>query len=149
MVTNTASFRINGIDELSKRIQAAPEDLQKRALRPAIRAGLQVIRDDAIRRAERIDNPKTPTTIADNIHMKTFWRKGERAMHGSVGVEGGARYRRGDKDAGKTTYWRFVETGTERSRARPFLRPALSQNTNEAMQALVFELGRQLTLKGA
>lgn len=149
MASNSASFRINGIDELSKRIQAAPENLQKRALRPAIRAALQVIRNDAVRRAERIDDPRTPTSIADNIGMKTFWRKNERAMHGSVGVEGGARYRRGDKDAGKTTYWRFVELGTERSRARPFLRPALANNTEQAMQELIHELERQMTLKGA
>lgn len=117
-------------------------------LRPAIRSGLSVVRDDAIRRAEIIDDPRTPTTISDHIHLKTFWRKNARIMGGAVGVDGGARYRRGDKQSGKVTYWRYVETGTERSRARPFLRPALASNTSRVLQEFIFELQRQMNLKG-
>lgn len=69
-------------------------------------------------------------------------------MNASVGVEGGARYRRGDKAAGKVTYWRYQELGTERHRAQPFLRPALSSNTATVLQEFIFELQRQMTIKG-
>lgn len=39
-----------------------------------------------------------------------------------------------------TQHWRLLEFGTENSRARPFMRPALSNNTNQA----IAEFGKQL-----
>lgn len=146
--TNSTSFRITGIQQVSKNIQQFEADMQSKMLRPAVRKGMAVVRNDAIQRAVRIDDPRTPNKIADHIHLKTYWQKDRKTMSASVGVAGGARYRRGDKADGKVTYFRYVEFGTERSRALPFLRPALANNTNRVLQEFIFELQRQMTLKG-
>lgn len=148
MDTNSTSFAIGGIKELSDNLKRLDNDMKSKMLRPAVREAMKIAQRAAIRRAEAIDDPNTPRRIADNIHLKTFWQKKTLTMGAAVGVEGGARYRRGDKDRGKTTYWRYVETGTERSRAKPFLRPALANNTAAIMQEFIFELQRQMQIRG-
>lgn len=148
MDTNSTSFSISGIKELSQNLQRLDSDMKSKMLRPAVRAGMSIARDAAIRRAAAIDDPNTPRRIADNIHLKTLWQKKTQSMIAAVGVEGGARYRRGDKQRGKTTHWRFQELGTKRHRAQPFLRPALANNTAAIMQEFIFELQRQMQIRG-
>ncbi|MBF4377308.1 HK97-gp10 family putative phage morphogenesis protein, partial [Vibrio anguillarum] len=46
---------------------------------------------------------------------------------------------------GNTPHWHLVELGTERSRAQPFLRPALSENTNKVVDTLIVELDKEST----
>lgn len=45
---------------------------------------------------------------------------------------------------GDTYYWRFVEFGTEKHRAQPFMRPALERNISKATDAFVTEYQKSL-----
>lgn len=56
-----------------------------------------------------------------------------------VGIRGGAR-----KSGDNVFYWRFLEFGTEKMAARPFMRPALESKAEAATDAIVTELNRQL-----
>lgn len=150
MAKLSASFKINGIKELSKRIRTTHEDVLIPASRAAGKAGMKIVRDSAINRAQVIDDPNTPNNISEHIAVRTGYSRPRKTMTVRVGVLGeagtrsSARYRRGDKPKGLVTYWRFVELGTSRSRARPFLRPALTNNATQVMQDVIEEMRRQL-----
>lgn len=145
-----ASFRMTGVDELSKRIRSTHEDVLIPSARAAGKAGMKIVRDVAISRAQLVDDPKTPNDISEHIAVRTGYSRPRKTMTVRVGVLGeagtrsSARYRRGDKPKGLVTYWRFVELGTSHSRARPFLRPALANNATQVMQEVVNEMNRQL-----
>jgi len=50
-----------------------------------------------------------------------------------VSVRAGKRYRKRDVDA---YYWRFVEFGTAKMAARPFMRPAFEAKKGDALEAI-------------
>ncbi|WP_110641796.1 HK97-gp10 family putative phage morphogenesis protein [Salinicola sp. CPA57] len=137
-------YKITGMDELFKNIKRVKSEIVRDSARSAGRAAMRIVQEDAQRRAQAIDDPKTPTHIYQNIAMTTRWDKSTGIMRVKVGVRGGARYRKGDKDKLLTTYFRFVELGTERSRARPFLRPALKNNHQAVLKQFLDEMNRQL-----
>lgn len=142
--TLATKFFVRGLEKVSQKLRKVSDDVIKDATRPAVRKAMQVVKTAAEDNAQRIDNPRTPTDISENIGIRTSWSKRNRTMSARVGVMGGANYRKGDKDQGKVTYWRYVELGTGRSRARPFLRPALANNTDQVLQEVVAEIKAQL-----
>ena len=133
-------MKVEGVEQLVARFRQLPDRLGRNAMRRAIRQGANVIRDDARNRAKQFDDPSTPESIAKNIMVSGGGRRMERRMGNNpvmrVGVRGGARKTEdeGKAPGGDTWYWRFVELGTERMPAKPFLRPAGSDNTSEVMR---------------
>lgn len=136
--------RIEGLDQALAVLRALPDRLRNRALRNALAAGGRVVRDAAKRLAPVI-NPgdpavlkgwRKPGTLKRAITVRTS-KQARRA--GNVGVfvnvrpAKGAKYRggkqvrasqRGAKSPNDPFYWRFVEFGTKRAEAKPFLQPA-------------------------
>ena len=49
-----------------------------------------------------------------------------------------------DNPGGETFYWRFVELGTSRTAAKPFLRPALNNNVDGVQDGFVTDFKDQL-----
>lgn len=143
---NGVQFKIRGIDGLSKRLKGMSGNALRDASRPAVRKAMNVVKDDAIRRAMRLDRPNTPNSIYKNIALRTNWRSKSKTMVAKVGVLGGAKENHAPTDApgGDTFYWRFVEFGTSRSRARPFLRPALDQNQADVLQTVIEAMIQQI-----
>lgn len=142
--------KLNGLDEVIDRMNRLSPKVQWRIFRTAARRAMVPVRDDARRRAQAIDDPATRENIAKNLDVQVSLKR-SRAVGGvvaRVGIRGGAeRYastRRnvrkgragqryatgGDKSnpGGDTWYWRFIELGTSRQAAHPFLRPALEGN---------------------
>lgn len=153
------SFELHGVDEVRAVMKDLPVKFRQKAAKAAGRKAANVIRDAARANALRLDRPETPLKIADNIVVqfasKTFRRTGDVTFR--VGVRGGAKAygntkenrakgRVGKKYAvgGSTFYWRFLEFGTSRMRARPFMLPALEQNISRVEDVYVTELNRQL-----
>lgn len=67
-------------------------------------------------------------------------RNGTRSL-GQLGeIEGRGK----ENPGGDTYYWRFVEFGTKRTRAQPFMRPALEGNIDQATNAFVTEYQKAL-----
>ncbi len=132
----------------------------------ALRKAAQVIQRQAIENARRVDDPATAESIEKNIAVRWSGRRFKRTgdLMFRVGVLGGARQyantkqnRRvgrvgntyatsGDKSnpGGDTWYWRFLEFGTARTRAQPFLRPAAQEAAGKAVDEFVTQYNKAI-----
>lgn len=145
--------RVDGLEEVERKLKQLPDRLGNRAMRRALRRGANVIRDAARNNAKRIDDPESREQIWKNIAVQGGGRRRERAAGGPmmrVGVRGGARPTRGENGTpgGNTTHWRFVEMGTSQARAQPFMRPAMASSAGQVFdtvaQAAATELDKEL-----
>ena len=140
------TYKLTGADELSRVFKTLPQELQRQVVIPAAKDAMDIVRQDAIRRASIIDDPATVPDISKNIAMvedtKFFNETGSTKI--SVGVRKTKRGQRG----GNTYYWWFVELGTSRSRAFPFMRNALGQNTQQVFQEFLSSAKYQLIKLG-
>lgn len=148
--------KIEGLDEVKDRLRSLTPELQAKALRNAIRRGATTVSKAAKRKA-----PKDTGAMAKNIRVqfasRTFRKTGDLMFR--VGVRGGAqqpgskvRYaksRKGKRESratgGSTWYWRLVEFGTSRSRAKPFMRPALRENVGTIISQVASDLDKGIT----
>jgi HK97 gp10 family phage protein len=124
--------QLKGFDDLIAKLKAIAPALRKKALRNALAAGARLVRDDAKRQvpvlsatAARKVPYRTPGLLKKSIAVRTS-KAARRA--GDVGVFVNVRPAKGGQRGAKSKtdpyYWRFVEFGTAKMRARPFLRPA-------------------------
>lgn len=140
------TYKLTGADELSRVFKTLPADLQRQVVVPAAKDAMDLVLKDAQDRAHRIDDPKTPNNIALNIAMvedKKFFNE-TGATKISVGVRKSKRGQRG----GNTFYWWWVELGTSRNRAQPFMRNALGQNQQAVFQEFLSSAKFQLVKLG-
>lgn len=154
-------FEIKGADEVVARLRGLPEKMIAKAVRPGARKGANVIRNAARVNARTVDDANTPKAIWKNIQTQESVKGGKRrnAIMMRVGVDGGARQlykdtklnrrkgRVGQKTQGgkgATFYWRFLEFGTQKMRARPFMVPALNNNAGKATDVVVAEINKQI-----
>lgn len=159
-------FKLTGIDQLVATMNDVQYETKRKGGRFALRKAAQVIRDQARSNAEKIDDPRSPENISLNIVERWSGRRFRRTgdLMFRVGVLGGARlyantrenvrkgragqiYSTGGSSGnpgGDTFYWRFVEFGTERSRANPFMRPAADQAGQRAVSTFITEYQKAL-----
>lgn len=148
-------FKLEGVEELERKMKALPDRFTKRAMRRALRKGANIIRDAARNNARQIDDPETRERIWKNISVQGGGSRRERRAGGPmmrVGIRGGARHRNDaslDSLPGKnTTHWRWLEFGTSEVAAQPFMRPAAANNitsvANEVIKAASVELDKEL-----
>lgn len=163
-----------GLEELDRKMKTVTFDMKRKGGRFALRKAAQVVRDAAKENARRVDDPATPNSIADNIterwNGKLFKRTENLGFR--IGVRGGARstsraaeYSRrsrrragisslddlgefagagSDNPGGDTFYWRFIEFGTSKMSARPFMRPALDKNIGKSTDEFVKQYKKAL-----
>lgn len=140
------TYKLKGAEELSRVFRTLPQELQRQVVVPAAKDAMDLVLVDAKDRASRIDDPATPNNIALNIAMiedtKFFNETGATKI--SVGVRKTKRGQRG----GNTFYWWWVELGTARSRAQPFMRNALAQNRQAVFQEFLSSAKFQLIKLG-
>lgn len=150
--------RIEGLDNLKRKLAEVPKAMRKRVLRNALAAGAREVRDVAKRNAPvltlgtSLNAPyRKPGTVKQAIRVRTS--KADRRA-GDVGVfvnvvplkgntyktvttksffGGNVKRRvlvkkseRGAKNPNDPFYWRFLEFGTKKMQARPFLQRATS-----------------------
>lgn len=132
--------KVEGLDNIVRKLGLLPDRVGNRALKRALRKGANVIRNIARDNARRIDDPQTAEVIAKNIAVQGMSRRREKAAGGvgvRVGVMGGARHKGGELSlpGGNTTHWRWVEFGTSKARAQPFMRPAIASGAMPAFDA--------------
>lgn len=138
---------LKGVDELLAKLQSVTYETQRKTGRAALRKASAIVRDAAIANAARLDDSQTRENISKNIRLqwnnRLFKRTGNLGFR--VGVLGGAKRvakavgeiqgKGKSNPGGDTWYWRMLEHGTQYMSARPFLRPALEQNTQQAADA--------------
>ena len=127
------TYKLKGAEELSRVFKTLPQQMQRQVVIPAAKDAMDIVLQAAKDNASRIDRPETRNYIPKNLDMiedKRFFEE-----TGSTKISVGVRKRRSGVGGGNTYYAAiFVELGTSRSRAQPFMRNALSQN-----QAAVFQ----------
>lgn len=139
------SKNLTGFKELADALRSLGPKVARNGLRRAVSAGAAVIRDDARQRAP----------VATGEMRRDIMIKRERDARG--GDTFGAKYsvfvRSGKKSrlAGKgrnvqkdSYYWKFVEFGTSKMAARPFLRPAFASKRDAAVDAMGQKLGEAI-----
>lgn len=133
------TFKLEGLDSALSKLRSVSQEVAKRGARSAGTRAMRIVRDDARRRAEQFDDPETASNIAKNIVTRYSARasKREGGIVIQVGVQGGARPRKGSDDEG---HWRLIEFGTSKMAARPFMRPALSDNVQAVSDKFIKEL---------
>ncbi|MGR4042893.1 hypothetical protein C5U62_22785 [Pseudomonas protegens] len=124
------TYNLKGADELSARFKGLAEEMRRKVVTPAAKDAMDIVLVDAKDRAARIDDPETANFIPANLAMVERKALGQEV--GAVVISVGVRMRKRGVGGGNTFYWWWVELGTEKNRAKPFLRPAL-QNNREAL----------------
>lgn len=154
------NYKWNQRDGLLLQLKSLPVKVQRKVVASAMRKGAAIVRKAAQTKAKTFDRAETPNKVWKEVTVRTNSRLG-RQNNGyalSVGVKGGARRytnnaknrRQGRVGAtyegpGKVYYWRFLEFGTQKMKAQPFMRPALSENVEQVMDVVAAELDTRIT----
>ena len=140
-----ADFKIEGLDEVLRKMRGLSQKLQKKGATAALRKGARVVVKAARANYATLgaDDPDTKSNIGKAITSRADSRMGKRegGVAVKVGVAGGARPKKGTEDEG---HWRFVEFGKEGVPARPFMRPALENNVAKVTDEIVSQLNVQI-----
>ena len=126
------TVQVKGLDDLKRKLEQLPKAMRMRVLRNALAAGAREVRDDARRNAPVLTLGTTlkapyrkPDTVKKAIAVRTS-RADRKA--GDVGVFVNVRPakkgQRGAKSKNDPFYWRWLEFGTRKMAARPFLQKA-------------------------
>lgn len=144
------SVKIQGLERVTENLRHLAMNMQKKHARKASRKALKSVADSAKQNAKRLDDPETANKIYQNIAIRARKSSNRQQVKTSVGVLGGAKSPakkvgelkgKGKKNrGGDTFYWRFLEFGTSRIAATPFMRPAMSQNIGRIAQDFADEL---------
>ena len=149
------SANLEGLDQVLEKLEGITPDLRKKSLRNAVGKGAAIIRKDATARA-----PKRTGAMAKNIRVQFASRTSKRTgdMVFRIGVRGGAQqpgsttqFAKSKKakkssiaEGSSTWYWRLVEFGTQKMRARPFMRPAMTGSAEKVFSSLATDLDKAI-----
>ena len=147
------SVQVQGLDQLAKALRELPQRVARNGLRAAVYAGAKVIRDEAKLQAPvatgdlGADQPPRGTLKRSVIMKQIPELSGARKQTFFVTVRHGKKYRKQGKKGNLSQdawYWRFVEFGTIKMSARPFLRPAFDMKKHEAVTAIKTRLAQRI-----
>ncbi len=155
-MADTVITKLEGLDSLLAKLESISYDLKRKGGRSSLRKAAQVVQKAAQSEAARVDRSQTPESMQRNITLrwssKVFKATGDLAFR--VGVLGGAQrvaksvgeFKGSGKSnpGGDTWYWRHVEFGTSKMKARPFMRPALEGNQDKATNTFIMEYGKAI-----
>lgn len=141
-------FSFIGVDSLISKMDSIVEETRYKTGRSALRKAAKVMADAAKDRANRLDDPDTGRSIADNVRIawngKEFKRSGN--LYFKVGIRGGAKLKdaKSDKSSGPTPHWRLLEFGTSRMRAQPIMRPSFTENVSRSTTVFLTEFEKAI-----
>jgi HK97 gp10 family phage protein len=159
------NFKLEGLDQVQSKLDLLANPKKAKSIaRKAARQAMNIARDVARSAARNLDDPITSEKIYKEIVVRGGKSRDSNSIVIKVGVRGGAKMpyvnssenRRTGRVGktyqveGKVFYWRFLEFGTSRQPATPFLRPALSNNidaiTNKFSEVFSAEIDKELAL---
>lgn len=139
-------MNIKGADEIIKKLERLANEGKLKASRAALLQSANVVKKSAVTKAKAIDDPATANDISKNISVqfdrRSFRRSGD--VKYRIGVAGGAKEGGNGGRGGDTFYWRFHEFGTRHMPARPFLRPAIDENKEAAVDKFAEVMKKQI-----
>jgi len=125
--TSAAGLELEGFDELFRLLGNLPERLAKNALRGAPTAAAKIVRDE-IRGNARGRFPTSQTLYRAIKHRRASTQGDDFRAVVFIERGRGAQY-----DA---FYWRFLEFGTVKMSAKPFVRPGIDNSRNKVSGAM-------------
>ncbi len=139
-----ANLDFSGLLDLSKEMELLSKAENSKVLREATRAGAEVIRDEVEQNApERTGKLKRNIVVASERSMPGTAVAGIRIRGTNArGTNSDTSTKTGDKN--NAFYWRFIELGTSKMVAHPFVRPAFDAREAEATQVAIERLNQAI-----
>lgn len=145
-----ARIEVAGLRELGEAMKKLSSDVQDKVGRAAMAAGSRVVRDAARAAAPQSSKPHQlgvrkneivqPGNLKKNIIVKRL-PNSETSLTQQYIVA----VRHGSGKAGRDAfYWTFLEFGTQKLTGRPFLEPALENNTGLVIDKVTTVLRRRI-----
>lgn len=147
------TVEIKGLSELRRKLQALPPALSSRSggpVRSALFKAAKVVRDEARQLAPRRTGLLAANVVAKrNPHPESHNANEEYGVMVSsikrkyANTARNRRKRRVGKSyrvAGPSYYWRFLEFGTRKMAAKPFMRPAFERTKQRALEVFKIAL---------
>lgn len=142
---------IDGLRELNDALLKLPKAIAERHLRLAVGAGAQVIRKQVLNRITAAGIQKRTGTLERSVYVKAIKelsKPNEKVYF--VGVRQGKRYQARETKSGRkllnrdSFYFWWLEFGTSKMPARPFLRPAFETKKEAAVDAIAARIKKGL-----
>jgi HK97 gp10 family phage protein len=152
-MANFETIHVQGLDQLARALKELPQRVARGGLRAAVYAGAKVIRDEArlkspVAIASLGANQPPPGTLKRSVIMKQIPERSDNVKQTFyVTVRHGKKYRKQGKKGTLSQdawYWRFVEFGTVKMAARPFLRPAFENKKRQAVDTIKDRLSERI-----
>lgn len=145
MPGSLVEFEVQGFDELVKRLEALTPLLRRKYVLTALKKGADVVKQSAVLAVPVLSAPiyrhgelyRKPGTVRDAIAVRTskdVARTGDVGAIVNVVPAKGAN--RGANSPTDAFFWRFLEFGTRKMKARPYLRVAAQQLDGAALEAI-------------
>jgi len=151
-------LNIKGLKELSVALNELSPRIARNALRQSVSRGAAVIRDEAQQRAPVAESGLSPGQPPPGTLRRSIVIKQDRAKSSLVqqtyvvAVRHGKRYRNQGKRGNLSQdayYWRWIEFGTVKMSARPFMRAAFEAKKVAAVQAIAQSLSVRIAQEAA
>lgn len=144
-----AGSQIKGLDDVLKKMDELTKNVAKKHVKKALRAAAKPVLQSAKDNAKKIDDPNTSADISKNLVVRAGKTSDKNSEKVRIGVKGGGEFWRSNKNVqrkGKprqsnpyytpvendTKHFWLVEFGTAKTKAQPYLRPALESNIQNA-----------------
>ena len=134
--TKGGAITITGLSHLEKRLGELPDKIAKSILSGAIRAGAVVIQNEARKLApisvkpHMLGSRSKAALIEPGFLKKSIRVRRAPSRKATMPVEFWVYV------SGKAWYWKFVEFGTSRMSANPFMRPAFDSMKSKALERI-------------
>ena len=146
-MTDGIKVALRGVDDLKRALAEASSSIRKKAVRSALRKAGSVISSAARQAAPVLTVPtrfRKAGTVkrAITVRASKFARKaGNEGVFISVRALRGSRQKKlgkaGARNPNDPFYWRFLEFGTRKMMARPFMRPAAEKTGQQAVRTFM------------
>lgn len=127
--------KVEGLEELKRQIEGLNEKFQRRVLDQGVSAAARIIRNAASSKAPKDTGLLKRAIRIGKVRQLSFPGKSVYHVFISPKVKG-TRQKKGKSREIWAFYWRFLEFGTRKMAARPFLRPAFDENREQALKAM-------------
>lgn len=133
-------MNIEGLDELKKAFNLLPQRVAAKAASKSVREGAKVIQ-----KAAKAKVPVDTGNLKRSIAIKVLNKKRD-AMEvvAIIGPGAGHFSKKKQTRTGDGFYGFFVECGTKKMKAQPFMRPAYDESKIEAQQAIMDIIGEAI-----
>jgi HK97 gp10 family phage protein len=157
-----ADVEIKGLSELLAAMRQLPKEIEQKCLRASVAPGAQLIRNTAqeivtrktglVAKAVRIGFNKKESTPGRVVYH-VFVSMNVRAVGEMIsGSRAATRRFRAAGNTGKMLtpyYWRFLEFGTSKMSAKPFMRPAFDVSSQQALSIITNKLADRIEKEAA